>query len=256
MGEALQVACALYPTRAGAHSHHALKKIPPIFPFTVTVVIFDLRRPQQEKRSAVLLSEMSVKRQRDIADGDVQQTKRRKGFTVAPDNLPDGTYRRKAQKIKNDLIQKAKTKKAYAKVKAEEATKHQSDRGVLEETEEATPEEPATLELHPDRQAMLDGPEPPPHRTRRERPQEDVNGFRSQRRERRPKQSAYQKDLEAAEQHRARIEGKRQAREARLKERRQMTKAKRPGKDGKMKLGKQGTVLLSRIKRMTDEGRI
>ena len=52
------------------------------------------------------------------------------------------------------------------------------------------------------------------------------------------------------------MEGKRQARETRLKERKQMSKAKRPGKDGKMKLGKQGTVLLSRIKRMADEGRI
>lgn len=199
---------------------------------------------------------MSVKRSRDPADGDVQQTKRRKGFTVAPDNLPDGTYRRKAQKIKNDLIQKAKTKKAYAKVKAEEESKLQDDENVLQETEEVKPEEPATLQLHPDRQAMLDGPEPSPHQTRRDRPPEDVNGYRSQRRERKPKQSAYQKDLEAADEHRARMEGKRQARETRLKERKQMSKAKRPGKDGKMKLGKQGTVLLSRIKRMADEGRI
>ena len=205
---------------------------------------------------AELLSTMSIKRQRDSASSDVHQTKRRKGFTVAPDNLPDGTYRRKAQKIKNDLIQKAKTKKAYARVKAEEDSKHQADSDLFEDTEEAPPEHPATLELHPDRQAMLNRPELQPRQSQRDSLPESVNGFRSQRRERRPKQSAYKKDLEVAEEHRARIEGKRQARDARLKERKQMTKAKRPGKDGRMKLGKQGTVLLSRIKRMADEGRL
>ncbi|KAI5284581.1 hypothetical protein KEM52_002846, partial [Ascosphaera acerosa] len=31
-----------------------------------------------------------------------------KGFSVGPANLPDGTYRRKVTKIKEDLIHKAK----------------------------------------------------------------------------------------------------------------------------------------------------
>ncbi|KAF3937359.1 hypothetical protein ABW19_dt0204508 [Dactylella cylindrospora] len=43
-----------------------------------------------------------------------------KGFTVGPANLPDGTYRRKAQKIKKGLIQRAKLKKNLEKIKREE----------------------------------------------------------------------------------------------------------------------------------------
>ncbi|ROW15127.1 hypothetical protein VPNG_02939 [Cytospora leucostoma] len=45
--------------------------------------------------------------------------KKRKGFRVGPENLPDGAWRRKNTKIKHDLIHKAKLKKEYAKVKAE-----------------------------------------------------------------------------------------------------------------------------------------
>lgn len=50
---------------------------------------------------------MSTKRPRDAEDtvdaknsADKQEThKRRKGFTVGPENLPDGTYRRKGISI-------------------------------------------------------------------------------------------------------------------------------------------------------------
>ena len=49
---------------------------------------------------------MSTKRLRDTDDAvdsktaDKQEThKRRKGFTVGPENLPDGTYRRKGISI-------------------------------------------------------------------------------------------------------------------------------------------------------------
>lgn len=45
--------------------------------------------------------------------------KKRKGFRVGPENLPDGAWRRKNTKIKHELIHKAKVKKEYAKVKAE-----------------------------------------------------------------------------------------------------------------------------------------
>ncbi|KAI1172602.1 hypothetical protein F4777DRAFT_496318 [Nemania sp. FL0916] len=46
--------------------------------------------------------------------------KHRKGFRVGPENLPDGPWRRKVDRIKKDLIHKAKVKKAYKKVKAAE----------------------------------------------------------------------------------------------------------------------------------------
>lgn len=49
------------------------------------------------------------------------EAKKRKGFHVGPENLPDGAWRRKNTKIKHDLIHKAKVKKEYAKVKAEVA---------------------------------------------------------------------------------------------------------------------------------------
>lgn len=79
---------------------------------------------------------------------------------------------------------------------------------------------------------------------------------RSQPRQRRQKQSRFKKELELASQHKANIEAKQKARELRDKERRAMVKAKRPGKDGKIKVGRQGTVLLNRIQRMTAEGKI
>ncbi|KAF3903151.1 hypothetical protein ABW21_db0207264 [Orbilia brochopaga] len=44
----------------------------------------------------------------------------RKGFTVGPDNLPDGTYRRKVQKIKKTLVQRAKLRKGLDKIKRKE----------------------------------------------------------------------------------------------------------------------------------------
>jgi hypothetical protein len=87
-----------------------------------------------------------------------------------------------------------------------------------------------------------------------------TNADRSQRTERprSPKltQSRYKKDLEVAALRRAEQEKQQKAREAHEQERRAMAKAKRPTKDGKAKLGRQGTVLLSRIQRLTDEGKI
>lgn len=118
------------------------------------------------------------------------------------------------------------------------------------------------MELHPDRQAMLDAPERPPtwtsgSRARFQRPkhQDDVaNDRRQSSRKQRP--SRYQKDFEAAEQRRQQAEAKTRAREARVRDRKTMAKAKRPGKDGKLKLGRQGKVLLNRLKAMADEGKI
>ena len=202
---------------------------------------------------------MSVKRPHADGADSGRPSKRRKGFSVGPANLPDGTYRRKTKKIKNDLISKAKVKKAYAKVKAEEEAKRETDAAAApaEHQDEGEAPQPATMELHPDRQAMLDAPEVPPQRRGRDmQDRDDVNGFRSRQKHRQPKQSRYRKELEQAEERRQQFEAKAKAREARGKERKAIAKAKRPGKDGRMKLGRQGTVLLNRIKRMTDEGKL
>ena len=110
--------------------------------------------------------------------------------------------------------------------------------------------------MHPDRQAMLDNQDQRPSSTRQFHEGDDVNGSRSLQRTRKPKQSGFKKELEIARERKAQFEAKHNPREARERERRAMAKAKRPGRDVKMKLGRQGNVLLSRIKRLTDEGRI
>ncbi|EXJ63884.1 hypothetical protein A1O7_00219 [Cladophialophora yegresii CBS 114405] len=202
---------------------------------------------------------MSVKRARNDAHGAVGEPdkKKRKGFSVGPANLPDGTYRRKTQKIKNGLIQKAKVKKAYAKVKAREETAQATTHTVASsESANHHPETaPSSLELHPDRQAML---EKGHTRGGQTFPDEDESKLHRnvERRsgQHRSKQSRYKKELEAATQRKAEMEAKRRAREAREKDRKAMSKAKRPGIDGKAKLGRQGTVLLDRIRRLTNGG--
>ena len=151
-------------------------------------------------------------------------------------------------------------KKAYAKVKAQEEAAHATPLTGLPDGsagDEPTDAAPASLELHPDRQAMVDAAETrATERPKLESQDDQYQNTRSQPRQRRPKQSRYQKELELATQHKANIEAKQKAREAREKERKAMTKAKRPGQDGKVKLGRQGTVLLSRIQRMNQEGKI
>ncbi|KAK2065046.1 hypothetical protein LY76DRAFT_560034 [Colletotrichum caudatum] len=59
---------------------------------------------------------------------DAQQAKKRKGFRVGPDNLPEGPWRRKVEKKKLELIHKAKIKKAYAKIKERELASQASSK--------------------------------------------------------------------------------------------------------------------------------
>jgi hypothetical protein len=151
-------------------------------------------------------------------------------------------------------------KKAYAKVKAQEEVALAASRADLskgESNDDPVDASPAGLELHPDRQAMVDAAETRDARwPQEEGPQDRWAQSQGPRRQRKPKQSAYAKEMELAAQHQVDREKRRKAREARDKERKAMGKAKKPGKDGKMKLGRQGTVLLSRIQRMTEEGKI
>lgn len=71
--------------------------------------------------------------------------KKRKGFRVGPENLPDGAWRRRNTKIKEQLIHKAKVKKAYRKVKAELQQQQETDG--------------SSQQIHPDRLLQIDDEE-------------------------------------------------------------------------------------------------
>ncbi|KAF2205733.1 hypothetical protein GQ43DRAFT_361647 [Delitschia confertaspora ATCC 74209] len=181
----------------------------------------------------------------------------KKGFNIGPANLPDGLHKRKVQKIKQDLIHKAKIKKEYAKVKAREEpnTAHRSvydletnQNEVEDKPAESVPE--PTLELHPDRVKMLET-EPEPVRDY-ERPA---------RQRKRPKPQTYKNEEEIARKRREEQEVRQKAREEAEKERqrklaerehfrKEMAKARKVGPDGRMKLGRQSNVLLERVKKM------
>ncbi|KAJ5553372.1 hypothetical protein N7494_002750 [Penicillium frequentans] len=182
--------------------------------------------------------------------------KKRKGFSVGPANLPDGTYRRKTQKIKSDLIQKAKVKKAYAKIKAQEiAAAPKSVYALADEEKETQPQEtaePASTELHPDRMARLNEPEPEPEPERAPRPERRPRKEGGQR-ERRPKRSAFAKEMEIAEQRKKAFEARQREVEAKQKEREAMNRAKRPDQFGKRRLGRESNALLSRVQRMVGQ---
>lgn len=106
--------------------------------------------------------------------------------------------------------------------------------------------EPASLDLHPQRQALLEE-EPPAERTPKH-PQSQADGPR--RRERKPKRSAYTKELEIAEKRKKEAEAKKAEREFRQKDREAMARARRPDQFGKRRLGRESKVLLGRVQRM------
>ncbi|KAH8698424.1 hypothetical protein BGW36DRAFT_376051 [Talaromyces proteolyticus] len=209
---------------------------------------------------------MAPKRLRDTDEpGDSVNTdtqapkKQRKGFTVGPENLPDGTYRRKAQKIKNDLIQKAKVKKAYAKIKAAEAESvparssyyNYDDETRAEEDDQDAAEKSPGLELHPDRLAMISAEGN--GSSNGEKWDNRHQGERGRRRERRPKPSAFTKELEIAEKRRQEKEAREKERNLKAKEREEMVRAKKPDQFGKRRLGRESKVLLSKVQRLVGQ---
>jgi hypothetical protein len=149
-------------------------------------------------------------------------------------------------KIKKDMIHKAKIKKSYAKLKAREPIS-QASLPMFSE-----PSEPASQELHPDRQAMLDAPEEPlPAALNRARP--------SQRRNNKP--AYFEKEVAFAEQQKAEAQARQEERVRRDNERKEkiedrerfrkaMAKARTGGRNGQRKLGRESQVLLERVKKM------
>jgi len=222
-----------------------------------------------------------------------------KGFSVGPANLPDGTHRRKGfppsplasplsltfpapvQKIKKDLIHKAKLKRSYAKLKAREPLPTGKlpiyTRSSHPPSFEAEPDpEPASLELHPARQAMLDTPEEanaiPIASVRQRHPNPDPTPITSSNftlnpkpRSKKPKPIPFEKEAreaqrrkEEAERRREEIEAARREREKKLEERERfrkaMAKARVGGKNGQRKLGRESQVLLERVRRVVGAG--
>ncbi|KAK4553641.1 hypothetical protein LTR86_009139 [Recurvomyces mirabilis] len=208
----------------------------------------------------------------------------KKGFSVGPANLPDGTYRRKTQEIKDSLIKRAKIKKDYARVQKRgdvqnkietiprpasmqlerhRAAEHQ-DKPVdqseeLVNQDEVEPEEPAGGP-HPDRQTLIEreavDPTEAPHPEERSR---EIQRY--ERRQRKPKALPFKREHDAAQQRKAEAEERRKAREEAERQRQQkieererfrkaMAKARSAGVNGQRKLGRESQVLLERVKRM------
>lgn len=199
---------------------------------------------------------------------DKRSQRSRNGFTVGPQNLPDGTHRRKGrqsctlrllsanvqivQKIKNDLIRKAKLQKSYVKLKERQpadTAKH------VYNSLEVAENESASLEPHPDRRAMIDEPEAfiSRHQLSEQSPRE--------RRLKRPKSAPYKREVQLAQQRREERESQQKEREesnrqrqTKIEERERfriaMAKARSGGTDGQRKLGRESKVLLEKVQRM------
>ncbi|KAF2151813.1 hypothetical protein K461DRAFT_294694 [Myriangium duriaei CBS 260.36] len=195
------------------------------------------------------------KRPAENNDGEKMSKKARKGFTVGPSHLPDGTWKRKNQQIKRSLIDKAKLKQDYAKLQARE----EQDRAEAEAraAEEGLVLPAPTAAPHPDRQNLIDREAEDPELNEKRDP--SYRGDR--RRQRRPKTAPFEREQAAAEKAKAEAEARRKAHEeaeaqraARLEERERfrkaMAKARTGGKNGQRKLGRESNVLLEKVRRM------
>ncbi|KAK8127670.1 hypothetical protein PG984_008778 [Apiospora sp. TS-2023a] len=197
----------------------------------------------------------------DVA-GAPDAKKPKKGFRVGPENLPDGPWKRKIDKVKKGLIEKAKLKKQYAKIKAaEEQASGKPSSGEPAAEGEAEAEAPEA-QIHPERQAMLDGDEPEAE------PERDEGGARQRHprapRQRRPdyfekaKSEAERKKAAAEErekEYQRRTEERQHKIEERDKFRKAMKKARTPGRDGQRRLGRESGLLLDKAKRMMGDGK-
>ncbi|EGD91593.1 hypothetical protein H112_00694 [Trichophyton rubrum D6] len=226
---------------------------------------------------------MAPKRKMDDGEGEAGQQKRaKKGFSVGPANLPDGTYRRKVIKIKADLIHKAKLKKSYEKIKARELAAApvksvyetqdanedcHAEAAAARQDSSKPADRPAGLELHPDRQAMVDSHgeldqlrgEGARARRRDEKQQEtdqdgrpggSGSGSGSSRRQRRAKPYPFAREEDAAQKRIAEAKARAELRRLKQKERADMARAKRPDQFGKRRLGRESKVLLDKVKRL------
>lgn len=169
-------------------------------------------------------------------------------------------------KIKHDMIHKAKVKKAYAKIQAQEpaatTTKSVYDLPSEPESKEEEKAEVATepsQELHPERQAMLSAPIPTPLPDQSEVYEKRISQTRKGKRPAyfEKEQSFAQQKKEETEARQSEYERRDRERRERIEERerfrRAMAKARTGGKNGQRKLGRESKVLLERVKRVVGE---
>lgn len=161
-------------------------------------------------------------------------------------------------------------KKAYAKIKAAEEESapvrssyyNYADADVDANADAAEPSaQPASLELHPDRLAMLNTEEEPAETDTRNNTRRRGGGggrvgreqTENGRRKRRPKPSAFSKEIDIAEKRRQAAEARQKERELKAKEREVMARAKRPDQFGKRRLGRESKALLSKVQRVVGQ---
>jgi hypothetical protein len=206
---------------------------------------------------------MSEKRKRDGGDvgtkHDKDKKRQKKGFNVGSENLPDGVHRRKNQAIKQALIDRARIKKDFAKLKRNAGVTDtpeslpQPASHALDANEQ---EEPTTVP-HPDRQTLIEEEEEAPE-VETER---NASFELRPRKQRKPKVVPFKKEYDQAQRRKAEAEERRIAREAAIRERqgkieererfrKAMAKARTGGPNGQRKLGRESQVLLDRVKRM------
>lgn len=167
-------------------------------------------------------------------------------------------------------------KKAYAKVKAQELAEDQNRPSIQELEERQRQREledearrkgtgsddggnddqsrAASPGLHPERQAMLNEPQPQPEPRLERRPRpESAQKRRDGGRDRRSKHSAFAKEIEIAQKHKEAAERRREEREFKQKDREAMARARRPDQFGKKRLGRESKVLLGRVQHMAGQ---
>ena len=179
-------------------------------------------------------------------------------------------------KVKKDLIHKAKVKKQYAKVKAQEEKERATPKGPQASAGELASGEDGDQShgdagdsenagkgndggaIHPTRHLMLKDEEA----AQAGAAESDRAGVSDGQRRRTRRPGYYDKQLEKAEQKRTEaeerareVQRRREEREKRLAERERYKKAwaKTRGKDGKKKLGRESTLLLDKVKKMMAE---
>ncbi|KAL7950137.1 hypothetical protein V8C42DRAFT_309585 [Trichoderma barbatum] len=200
---------------------------------------------------------MAPKETSRSADTKPEAPKKKHGFRVGPENLPDGPWRRKVDQKKRDLIHRAKVKKEYAKIKAAEEAKSRPSQGGDEkdgedEVRSAQGDEEEGEQMHPTRQLMIKDEDMAQVGAEETGPSD---GHR--RRTRRP--GYYDKQLKKASDRREEAEAKRKEYERRMEERAQKqaererfkkAMAKTRDKDGNKKLGRESALLLEKVKRL------
>lgn len=147
-------------------------------------------------------------------------------------------------------------KKAYAKIKEQELADVKpifTNDAQGEEGDDGERPQAASLELHPDRQAMLNAPSPEPKPRPRKDNSKNNNRDENGRRKRRPKPSAFAKEMEIAEKRRQEAEARRKERDLKQKEREAMARARKPDQFGKRRLGRESKVLLSKVQRIVGQ---